>query len=99
LGLTRLRSNYGVASTAASTTIASGRFRWHSWRLDVDVDFLTLAAATAEKLATEEKESRSRDDHKDHQYGNDCRATATTIIISHKIEPPLCVHIRFSQAM
>jgi hypothetical protein len=29
---------------------------------------------------------------KDHQYGHDCRATATTIIISHKIDPPLCVH-------
>jgi len=71
---------------------ASGRFTWHGWRLDVYIDFLGLAAS-AGKLATEEEEERrGNDDYKDHQYGHDCSAAATTIIISHKIDPPLCIH-------
>jgi hypothetical protein len=86
---------------------SSGRFSGHGfsglrWRLDVYIDFLGLAAATAEKLAAEDDERGDNDDHKDHQYGHDCgvaAATATTIIISHKIDPPLCTMIRFSSAM
>jgi hypothetical protein len=59
--------------------------------VDVYIDFLVLAAAaTAKKLAAEEEERSSHDDHKDHEYGHDCSATATTIIISHTIDPPLC---------
>jgi hypothetical protein len=74
---------------------SSGRFTWHGWRLDIYIDFLGLAAATAEKLAAEEEERGGHDDHKDHQYCYDRRvaaAAATTIIISHKIDPPLCTH-------
>jgi hypothetical protein len=75
---------------------SSGRFTRYgcrySWRLDVYIDFLGLAAATAEKLAAEEKESGDNDDHKDHEYGHDCGVAAATIIISHKIYPPLCTH-------
>jgi hypothetical protein len=66
----------------------SGRFTGHGWRFDVHIDFLSLAA-TAGKLAAEEEEGRGgNDDHKDHQYGHDCCATATTIIITHEIDPP-----------
>jgi hypothetical protein len=39
-------------------------------------------------LATKEKERCGRDDHKDHHYGHDCRITATTTIIRHKLHPP-----------
>jgi hypothetical protein len=43
------------------------------------------------KLAAEEKESSGgNDDQKDHKYGNDCRITATTVIIRHKIDPLSC---------
>src|SRR5205823_14392608 len=60
------------------------------WRLDIYIDFLGLAA-TANKLATEEEDRGGNDDHKDHQYCHDCGAAAATIIISHKIHPPLCI--------
>src|SRR5581483_3634078 len=77
----------------------SGRFTGHDFsgfhrrRLDVYIDFLGPAAAAAEKLAAEEKERCGHDDHKDHEYGHDRSVAATTIIISHKIDPPpLCAH-------
>src|SRR5437763_9609013 len=70
----------------------SGRFTRHCWRLDVYIDFLRLSAATAEKLAAEEEERSGHDDHKDNQYGHDCGVASTTIVISHKIDPPLCAH-------
>ncbi|PYK50674.1 MAG: hypothetical protein DME51_05180 [Verrucomicrobia bacterium] len=69
---------------------SSGRFSGNGWRLDIYIDFLGLAA-TANKLATEEEDRGGNDDHKDHQYGHDCGAAAATIIISHKIHPPLCI--------
>jgi len=56
--------------------------------VDVYIHFLRSAAAAAEKLATEEEERYGHDDHKDHEYGHDCGATATTIIITHKIDFP-----------
>jgi hypothetical protein len=64
---------------------ASGRCSGHGWRRHVYIDLLGLAA-TAEKLAAEEKERGSNDDYKDHQYRHDCGAatTTTTIITSHK---------------
>jgi hypothetical protein len=80
---------------------SSGRFTRHGWRIDVYIDFLGLAA-TAEKLAAEEEKRRGNNDHKDHQYCYDCgvaAATAATIIISHKIDPPFRTHDRFSAAM
>jgi hypothetical protein len=40
-------------------------------------------------LAAEEEERCGNDDHKDHEYGHDCGATATTIIISHR-NPSSC---------
>jgi hypothetical protein len=66
----------------------SGRFTWHGWRLDVDIDFLGLAATTGKLAAEEEEGHGGNDDHKDHKYGHDCCAAATTIIISHEINPP-----------
>jgi hypothetical protein len=60
------------------------------------IDFFGPAAAAADKLATEEEERSRHDDHKDHEYGHDCGAAATTIIISHTINPPFELLIRFS---
>jgi hypothetical protein len=74
-----------------------GRFTGHDfsrfgWRFDVYIDFLGLAA-TAEKLAAEEEQRGRHDNYKNHEYGHDCGVAAgTTIIISHKIYPPLCTH-------
>jgi uncharacterized protein involved in exopolysaccharide biosynthesis len=45
--------------------------------------------ATAGKLAAEEEKRSGNDDHKNHQYGHHCGVAATTILISHKIHPPL----------
>ncbi|PYL65601.1 MAG: hypothetical protein DMF20_08405 [Verrucomicrobia bacterium] len=77
--------------------MSSGRFAGHDfsglrrWCLDVYIDFLGLAAATAEKLAAEEEERCGHDDYKNYEYGHDCGVAAgATIIISHKIYPPLC---------
>ena len=77
----------------------SGRFSGNGWRLDVYIDFLGLAAATAEKLAAEEKERGGNDDNKDHEYGHHCRVAAATVIISHKIILIYTLMIRFSAAM
>jgi hypothetical protein len=76
---------------------SSGRFTGHDfsglcrWYLDVYIDFLGRTS-TAEKLAAEEEKRCRHDDHKDHEYGYDCGVAATTIVISHKIDPPLCSH-------
>jgi hypothetical protein len=57
--------------------------------VDVYIDFLGLASA-AGKLATEDEvENSGDDDQKDHKYGHHCSAAASTIIISHEIDPPL----------
>jgi len=79
--------------------MSSGRFTGHDfsglrrWRLDVYIDFLGLAPATAEKLAAEEEERSGHDDYKNHEYGHDRGiAAGATIAISHKIYPPLCTH-------
>jgi hypothetical protein len=66
----------------------SGRFAGHRWGFDVYIDlFGPATTAAAEKLASEEKECRTRNDHKDYEYRHDCSATATTVIISHKQVP------------
>ena len=58
--------------------------------MDVYIDFLGLAA-TAGKLATEQEEEHgSNDDQKNYKYRHYCSAAATTITISHEIDPPLC---------
>ena len=47
--------------------------------------------ATAGKLATEQEEEHgSNDDQKNYKYRHYCSAAATTITISHEIDPPLC---------
>jgi hypothetical protein len=85
----------GSPQQSSRRFVSSGRFAGHDlsglrWCLDVYIDFLGLAAA-AEKLATEEEERSGHDDHKNHEYGHDCGVAAATIIISHKIDPPLFV--------
>jgi len=79
--------------------MSSGRFTGHDfsglrrWRVDVYIDFLGLAPATADKLAAEEEERSDHDDDKNHEYGHDRGiAAGATIAISHKIYPPLCTH-------
>jgi hypothetical protein len=73
---------------------SSGRFTGHDfsgfgWRFDVYIHFLGPPTATAEKLAAEEEQRGRHDNYKNHEYGHDCGVAATTIIISHKIDPPL----------
>jgi hypothetical protein len=76
-----------------------GRFAGHGfsgfdrWGLDVYIDFLGTAAATAEELAAEHENRRDHNDHKNYEYGHDCGVAAfTTIVISHKIYSPLRTH-------
>ena len=75
-----------------------GRFTRHGWRLDVYIDLLGLTAAAGKVAAEEEKGRSGSDNHKDHQYGHDCGAAAATIVISHKIHPPLRTHDSLSSA-
>jgi hypothetical protein len=82
LGSTRVRF--------AEAALSSGRFTRYGGRLDIYIDFLALAAAAAEKLTAEEKERGGNNYDKNHEYGHDCRAAPTAIVISHKIHPPLC---------
>jgi hypothetical protein len=46
---------------------SSGRFTRHGWRLHVYINLLGLAAAMADKLAAEEKESGGNDDQERSQ--------------------------------
>jgi hypothetical protein len=46
-------------------------------------------------LAAEHEDCGDHDDHKNHEYGHDCGVAAATIIISHKIDPPLCTQSLF----
>jgi hypothetical protein len=78
----------------------SGRFTRHRWRVDVYVDFLGLTPAARELTTEKEKEHGGNDDHKNHKYGYHCRAAATAIIVSHKIDLLLyALRIRFSLAI
>jgi hypothetical protein len=80
-----------VSDRRRLSAASSGRFPRHGWRLDVYVDFLGLTA-TAGKLTAEKEERCGHDDHKDYEYRHHCGAAATTLIISHKINPPLCAY-------
>jgi len=66
----------------------SGRLTRHGWSLDVYIDLLGLAAA-AKLTAEEEKDRSGNDDQKDHKYRHHRCAAATSIVISHKLHPPL----------
>jgi hypothetical protein len=76
----------------------SGRFSRDRRRFDVYIDLLGLAATT-EKLAAENEDRGGNDDHENYNYGYDCRITAATFIITHRIDSPYPVGIRFSRAM
>jgi len=76
---------------------SSGRFTRHDfcgfgWRFDVYIHFISTAAATAEKFAPAHENRRGHNYYKDHEYSYDRSVAATTIIISHKIDPPVCAH-------
>jgi hypothetical protein len=57
--------------------------------VDVDIHFLSAAAATAEKLAAEHEDCSDHNENKNYEYSHDCGVAAATITVSHKFSPPL----------
>jgi hypothetical protein len=66
----------------------SRRFAGYRRRFDIYIDLLCFAATTKLTAENEERGCGS-DDHKNYDYGHDCRTAAATFIITHKIDSPL----------
>jgi hypothetical protein len=65
-----------------SDVLLFGRRRW---RRHVNINFLGPAA---EETSAKHKERDYNDNHEDYQDSHHSRAAATTIIITHKPDPP-----------